>query len=50
MGKRKHNAKGREVKAVIIDNSETKKVFFTECDNLKCVANIVVLVIFFRLN
>lgn len=28
MGKRKHNDKGRQVKNVIIDNSETKKVNF----------------------
>lgn len=26
MGKRKHNAKGRQVKDVIVDDSETKKV------------------------
>lgn len=26
MGKRKHNVKGRQVKDVIVDNSETKKV------------------------
>lgn len=26
MGKRKHNVKGRQVKDVIVDNTETKKV------------------------
>lgn len=26
MGKRKYNAKGRQVNTVIVDNSETKKV------------------------
>lgn len=28
MGKRKHNEKGRQVNAVVIDNSETKKVIY----------------------
>lgn len=32
MGKRKHNAKGRQVNTVIVDNSETKKVSKPDCE------------------
>lgn len=35
MGKRKHNAKGRQVNAVVIDNSETKKVIFLQFSKKK---------------